>query len=439
MFKSFQETCGALFVIAFIATSSLALDQSNPSLKNVKDLAPGLMVEMRYATVDNFTKTKLYPVADECLLCQPAAERLARVQKKLETKGLGLKVWDCYRPVSVQKKLWAIVPDPRYVADPKTGSRHNRGASVDLTLVDKQGRELEMPTAFDEFSEKAHRNFMDLPADALKNRALLQEAMEAEGFLPLSTEWWHFDSPEWQDYALRDEPLGSASLKEDVMVSEQAMKNAQQMILVLSKDWSSITGTMQRFERSGPSWKKVGKPWPVSLGLKGMAWGRGWHSPSNEGPQKIEGDNKSPAGIFKIGQAYGYSPSAPEGSHWPYTQVDEKWRCVDDPASSRYNQIFPIETSTKKDWKSAELMKRKDHLYKWVINVEQNTPSTCDCGSCIFLHVWRKPGSGTEGCTAMAEEKIVELLRWLNPRANPIVVQLTQGEYHRMKKARTIL
>lgn len=416
------------FSAVILSLAPILSAQDNPPLLNVKKLAPGIVVEMRYATVNNFTRKKLYPVADECLLCEPAAGRLARVQKTLEKKGLGLKVWDCYRPVSVQKKLWDIVSDPRYVADPKTGSRHNRGASVDLTLVDAKGRELPMPTAFDEFSEKAHRDYSDLPADVIKNRATLEQAMTSEGFIPLPTEWWHFDSPEWAQYALRDEPLGSASLSTDKKSAGVVAipADASQAILVVSKHWNATTGTLQRYERAGGAWEKTGAPWPVSLGLKGMAWGSGGLATDGAGPKKKEGDNKAPAGIFRVGGAYGYAASAPSGSKWPYQQVDDSWRCVDDPNSSRYNQIFSSE-GVKKDWVSAERMKRQDHLYKWVINVEQNTPSTCGCGSCIFLHVWRDPGAGTEGCTAMDEANMVELLRWLDPSKKPVIVQTPDG------------
>lgn len=410
-------------LLSFIPCQS----QENPSLIDVKKLAPGIVVEMRYATTNNFTKKKLYPVADECLLCEPAAQRLAHVQKNLEKRGLGLKVWDCYRPISVQRKLWEIVPDDRYVANPEKGSRHNRGASVDLTLVDSKGRELEMPTGFDEFSERAHRNFMDLSKEALKNRALLQEAMEAEGFLPLPTEWWHFDAPEWSHYALRDEPLGSASLKEDKIVSADLLSKASQALVVTSDNWTAKEGTLQRYEKVNGTWVRVGTPWPVSLGQKGMAWGKGSEESAGT-PQKTEGDNKSPAGIFKIGRGYGYADKVPANSRWPYQQVNEQWRCVDDPNSKHYNEIFEMAPGLPKDWKSAELMKRKDHLYKWVINIEQNTPATGGCGSCIFLHIWRKPASPTEGCTAMAEEHMMELFGWLNPLANSIIIQLPKPE-----------
>jgi D-alanyl-D-alanine dipeptidase len=396
-------------------------------LINVKELAPGIMVEMRYATTNNFTGKQLYPVADECLLCEPAAERLARVQKDLEKKGLGLKVWDCYRPVSVQQKLWDVVPDPRYVADPKTGSRHNRGASVDLTLVDSHGKELTMPTGFDDFSERAHRTFMDLPAEALKNRALLQSAMEQEGFIGLPSEWWHFDEPSWGNFALRDEPLGSSSLHADINV------NIRQLIVVTSKSWQDTTGRLQRYEKKNGAWVKVGDAWTVSLGLNGMAWGRGLRS-GDSGPRKKEGDNTAPAGMFRIGKAYGYDAALPSGSQWPYQQVDETWRCIDDPASACYNKIFAVDASVKKDWSSAELMRRSDHLYKWVLNVEQNQPSKAGAGSCIFLHVWRKPLSSTEGCTAMPEEKMVELLQWLRPELEPHLVQLPEEEYRANKR-----
>jgi len=406
------------------------LQGENAPLINIRALAPHIVVEMRYATPNNFTKITLYDVA-ECLLVEPVAERLARVQKRLEKDSLGLKVWDCYRPISVQEKLWNVVPDPRYVADPRKGSRHNRGTAVDLTLVDKNGLELPMPSQFDEFGPKAHRDFMDGPTHVLANRQKLQDAMEKEGFIGLPTEWWHFDAPEWNQYALRNEPLGDPHLKTDIKTkaSLPLNQNVDQLIVVLSENWDSQTGYLQRYQRKNGIWQKEGLPWDVSLGLKGMSWGQGIHAVKADGPQKREGDNRAPAGVFKVGQGYGYDVSAPAGSAWPYTQVTEQWRCVDDPKSAFYNQIFPLD-SRKSDWKSAELMKRQDHLYKWVINIEQNFPSVLKgCGSCIFLHIWRKPNAPTEGCTAMSEENMLDLLKWLKPDLNPHLVQLPKAIY----------
>lgn len=170
----------------------------------VTTLAPGIRVELRYATTNNFMKRAVYPASARCYLRAPVAARLAAVQRVLEASGLGLKVYDCYRPRPVQQLLWDITPDERYVAPPSKGSRHNRGAAVDLTLVDAQGRELPMPTEYDAFSVKAHRSFGDLPAEQKQNRARLEDAMKAAGFVPLSTEWWHFDDPDSARYPLAE-------------------------------------------------------------------------------------------------------------------------------------------------------------------------------------------------------------------------------------------
>ncbi|MGB7442353.1 MAG: M15 family metallopeptidase [Coleofasciculaceae cyanobacterium] len=176
-------------------------------LIDIHSVNPNIILDIRYATENNFLQRKLYPVA-RCVLRGGAARRLSEVQEYLETKGLGLKVFDCYRPLSVQKQMWQVKPDSRYVANPARGSRHNRGAAVDLTLVDSNGNELEMPTDFDDFTEKAHRNYQGGSAEARKNSQILEEAMERSGFISLATEWWHFDAPNWQNYAILDVKFG---------------------------------------------------------------------------------------------------------------------------------------------------------------------------------------------------------------------------------------
>jgi D-alanyl-D-alanine dipeptidase len=174
-----------------------------PALVEAKKTIPALVVAMKYATADNFTGKVLYD-CNRCFLTETTARKLAKAQMELKKRQLGIKVWDCYRPLSVQKLFWSIVPDPRYVADPAKGSRHNRGTAVDVTLVDAQGNELPMPTRFDDFSELAARDNMDLPMQVLKNREALENAMKRAGFLPLPTEWWHFDDNEWQSFELLD-------------------------------------------------------------------------------------------------------------------------------------------------------------------------------------------------------------------------------------------
>jgi D-alanyl-D-alanine dipeptidase len=176
-------------------------------LCDIKHVDPSIQVDMRYAARDNFLKEAIYPV-NRCLLRADVAERLARVQRRLVAQGFGLRMWDCYRPQSVQQRMWDLVPDPRYVADPSLGSKHSRASAVDVTLVDKDGNPVQMPTKHDDFSERARRDFTNLPPAALRNRKILEDAMSAEGFIPLPTEWWHFDDPEWKSAPLLDEPFG---------------------------------------------------------------------------------------------------------------------------------------------------------------------------------------------------------------------------------------
>ncbi|MBI4425017.1 MAG: D-alanyl-D-alanine dipeptidase [Elusimicrobia bacterium] len=201
--------CALLLAAALpIACAPLRPPPDEPFI-DLQAADPRIEVDIRYATADNFTKTALYP-ANRCLLRAAVARRLSRAQTALAKEGLGLKVWDCYRPLAIQRKLWALVPDPRYVADPAKGSRHNRGAAVDLTLVDAAGRELEMPTAYDDFSERAHRDYATPSAAAARNRRFLETALAKQGFEGLPTEWWHFDAPGWRRYPIADVPLAPA-------------------------------------------------------------------------------------------------------------------------------------------------------------------------------------------------------------------------------------
>jgi D-alanyl-D-alanine dipeptidase len=197
------------FVAAALLLATAAATAEPPGFVDVATAAPSVRLDLRYATTDNFTHQVVYPAA-QCLLRREVAERLRRVQAALEPRGLGLEVWDCYRPLSVQRRFWALVPDPRYVADPAKGSRHNRGAAVDLTLVDAAGRELDMGTGFDDFSPRSHRDARDLSAAARAHRATLEAAMAAQGFVGMPTEWWHFDAGDWKRYPIADVPLAAA-------------------------------------------------------------------------------------------------------------------------------------------------------------------------------------------------------------------------------------
>ncbi len=181
--------------------------EDNP-LIDLQKFVPGISVDIRYATPDNFMKETLYPEA-RCLLRRESAEKVLRVQQKLEKQGLSLKIFDAYRPLSVQKKMWAKFPLEGYVANPAKGSNHNRGAAIDVTLVDKNGKELPMPSAYDEFSERAHFDYAGGTDEERRNRQTLREAMQSEGFVGISTEWWHFDDKDAKQYPVLDLPFSS--------------------------------------------------------------------------------------------------------------------------------------------------------------------------------------------------------------------------------------
>lgn len=152
--------------------------------------------EFKYATTDNFTKKILY-TEPKAYLRAPAARALQKVVNALADSGLSIKIYDAYRPYRVTVKMWKIIPDARYAADPAKGSGHNRGAAIDLTLVDLEtSTELEMPTKYDDFTEKAHHDYMQLATTILNNRALLKRVMERFGFVALPTEWWHYSLPD---------------------------------------------------------------------------------------------------------------------------------------------------------------------------------------------------------------------------------------------------
>jgi zinc D-Ala-D-Ala dipeptidase len=174
-------------------------------MTELKKLIPGIVYDLRYATENNFTRHKLYKSGTITFLRLPVAEALQKVQCDLNKEGYGLKIFDAYRPYSVTKKMWGLIHDERYVADPSKGSGHNRGLAVDLTIINlKDGSELNMGTGFDNFTDSAHHAFKNLPGDILQHRTLLKETMEKYGFKSLDTEWWHYSWPNDRNYEVLD-------------------------------------------------------------------------------------------------------------------------------------------------------------------------------------------------------------------------------------------
>ena len=191
-------------IAILLATGTAAADKPD-DLVEVQDAIPDAVLDIRYATKDNFTGDVLYPKA-VCKLRRAVLARLVKAAELLRKQDRRLLIWDCYRPLSIQKLLWERVSDPRYVADPKQGSRHNRGAAIDLAIVNAEGSEVTLPTKFDEFSKAAHRS-RALAGKAGVEAKRLSTAMLAVGFKPMPTEWWHFDAPDSAKYAIADEPL----------------------------------------------------------------------------------------------------------------------------------------------------------------------------------------------------------------------------------------
>ncbi len=193
-----------------LASSAVLLAQpAEPVRYNLVDLQTlisDLVVDMPYATPHNFTGETLYP-ANRAFLVEPAAQALASAAELLRAQGFRLKILDAYRPLSVQRKLWHKNPDRNFVAHPSTGSRHNRGASVDLTLITLDGAEVEMPSLYDEFGAKAGAFQNGLSPAVEANLKILQQAMQTAGFKLLASEWWHFDHPSYKDSPLLDVSL----------------------------------------------------------------------------------------------------------------------------------------------------------------------------------------------------------------------------------------
>ena len=186
-----------------IPTSQTEPEESAPEpadgdMVSVADYVPDILVELKYATTENFTGREIYGFSN-VYLRYGTVKKLAQVQKDLASQGLRLKIWDGFRPVSAQLLLWEAYPDPQYVSNPNVGfSSHSRGNTVDVTLTDSQGREQIMPTDFDDFTVQADRDYSDCTEEAARNAMLLQQAMEDNGFIGYAREWWHFsDSTEY--------------------------------------------------------------------------------------------------------------------------------------------------------------------------------------------------------------------------------------------------
>jgi L,D-peptidoglycan transpeptidase YkuD (ErfK/YbiS/YcfS/YnhG family) len=215
-------------------------------------------------------------------------------------------------------------------------------------------------------------------------------------------------------------------------------KESRQLLLVRTRSWRTSTGSLERYERDdGAPWRLAGEAIPVNLGRNGMGWGRGLHAADQAGPVKREGDGRAPAGVFPLALAFGAADELPPPAKgFPYLHTLPTTYCVEDTRSKYYNQIIDANDVKMTSWERWSEMQRKDGLFRWGVVVRQNGPDIkVGAGSCVFLHVWRGRRQPTAGCTAMPVDQIQETVRWLDGTAQPLLVQLPEAEYGRLREA----
>jgi L,D-peptidoglycan transpeptidase YkuD (ErfK/YbiS/YcfS/YnhG family) len=223
----------------------------------------------------------------------------------------------------------------------------------------------------------------------------------------------------------------------NVLAQTGPVSRSRQTLLVLTDDWNSRRGEMRLFERtSGGPWIQNGPVIPVVLGFNGLGWGLGLHDDQEPGPVKREGDGRSVAGIFPLGSAFGSDPPGRLKLKIPYEQMTKDFECVDDPASSHYNQVLDTSGVPERDWRSSEQMLHDhDGEYRLGVEVEHNLhPSVPGGGSCIFLHVWHSPTARTTGCTAMSLTDMERVAAWLDPDKRPLMAQYPESERERFAR-----
>jgi len=206
----------------------------------------------------------------------------------------------------------------------------------------------------------------------------------------------------------------------NIIMAKPMSPSTTQLLIVTGDGWNATHGRLSRWEKKGTIWRQVGRSIPVVLGRKGMAWGRGIDGKiAGKGAVKREGDKRSPAGIFELPFLFGEGASH---FRYPYRRMTRFSRCVDDPRSRSYNRIVDAR-KVPADYRSFERMKFPGGLYRYGIFVAHNPRRLPGAGSCIFMHIRRSDGGPTVGCTAMDEKALIAVMRWLDPRRHPLLIQ----------------
>jgi L,D-peptidoglycan transpeptidase YkuD (ErfK/YbiS/YcfS/YnhG family) len=208
--------------------------------------------------------------------------------------------------------------------------------------------------------------------------------------------------------------------------------NCSQLIVAIAPGWDSMRGKLQRFERAKDDWTAVDAPIPVLFGKHGLAWGSGLAGQDEPGLHKKERDGRAPAGIFAIGEVFGYEPKLPAGGDYPYHQVTEADVWSDDPRSPNYNRHVVIDSNNPPDNYTHEKMRSGDFAYHWLVEIRHNSdPPVPGAGSAIFFHIRRGLNRATTGCTTMAQPELVKMITWLRGPRHPCYVLLPMAEYEK--------
>lgn len=421
----------AFFIsISMAAFPSSAAAPTTDKLIDMGKISSDIVIDLRYATENNFTGIKLYP-SSICCLQEDTAWKLEAANREVMKSGFRIKVWDAYRPLSVQKKMWEIMPDPGFLANPyKNGSKHNRGAAVDVTLVDKDGKEAEMPSGFDEFTYRAARNNSRMSAAAAKNLKILTDAMVKSGFKSISTEWWHFDDAAAANYPLLDVSPETIAGRPLPIEELKCAGDSKQVLLVTGGGTAGSKAVLSAYEKVDGKWLKVLPDMNAFIGKNGFK--RTKNSPlsaEDKKTYKYEGDGCSPMGVFTVGALFGWGPDP--GFKLPYKTVtaDDYWVSGDE--KELYNVWINRKGGPDKSWKVYEKLKIPDYKYAAVIDYNIGADRVVGNGSAIFLHIADSRGY-TSGCTAVSEPDLLKVLKWLRPEMSPIIIQGTPEELKRL-------
>lgn len=419
--KTFFSMVLILFCLCLLASNGFepvnaAASLSKDSLVLVTGYTKELAIEMKYASYNNFVGKTLYP-SPTCVLTRGTLDKLIKANNIVLKQGYRIKIWDAYRPLSVQKIMWEATPNKNYVANPyRSGSKHNRGAAVDVTLVDKDGKELNMPTGFDNFTAAASPSYKGMSQEQRKNLNILSSAMTSAGFTPLSHEWWHFDDKDWKNYKIQNLPLSkfdktNHTLQSSVIENLKCIKgtNTTQLIVVTSESSNSSYAVINTYEKTNNGWVNNHKNMDGYIGLRGFL------------VNKQEGDKKTPVGAFGVGTCFTKNNNIQTGlTRYQYDSSDV-W--VDDSTSAFYN-THQREPSNGR-WKSAENFSRmKNGIYDVFFEIKYNPERIKNKGSAIFFHI-ANPAMQikyTSGCVSTDRDHLLSIVKWLEAGKSPVIL-----------------